>query len=118
MTVPAARSVPVVQVDVSGNGTASVQADAADVQFFHGAIAQKWGLCLWDKDCPRGEACNKHHCEVGKGGRCPQGRAPRALMIRDSGAWALGLWRQDAAALSRTPAVSTAARRTQHHHSR
>jgi hypothetical protein len=43
---------------------AEVQADEADVQFFHSAIAKKWGLCLWDKDCPEGEACAKHHCEV------------------------------------------------------
>ena len=47
---------------------AEVQADEADVQFFHSAIAKKWGLCLWDKDCPEGEACAKHHCEVRSSG--------------------------------------------------
>ena len=49
---------------MSGDGTATVQAEDADVEFYHSAIAKKWGLCLWDKDCAFGQFCKKHHCEV------------------------------------------------------
>ena len=55
---------PIFRLAVHEDGTATVQADEADVQFFTGHIAKKWGLCLTDKHCPWGEVCEKHHCEV------------------------------------------------------
>ena len=67
---------------MSEDGTATVQAEDADVEFFHSAIAKKWGLCLWDEDCPEGEFCQKHHCEVSREPLPPVPRRPCAPCLR------------------------------------
>ena len=69
---------------MSGDGTATVQAEDADVEFFHGTIAKKWGLCLWDEDCPEGEFCQKHHCEVRQRHppHCPESAAALRMQPR------------------------------------